>query len=83
MWEGTDMTMAFLQSWLNDHPKAKYALSAVEGALIGSVGSYLVGYLNGSGTFTTAGLKRTVVAGITTGVTAIYNTWKTPPETKQ
>jgi len=74
------MTFMAVQAWLNARPKFKYAVSALEGALFGSVGSYLIGYLNGTGTFTSAGLKRTLVGGLTTGLTAVYNTWKTPPE---
>lgn len=72
-----------IQKWINDRPMVKYAVSTIEGSVFGALGSYLIGYLNGTGTLTAAGLKRTVVAALVTGLTAVYNTWKTKPESKQ
>lgn len=71
--------MKELQAWLNARPRLKYSLSLIEGSLIGGIGSYAIGWLNGTGTLTRDGLKRTLVGAISTGVTAVYNTWKTSP----
>ncbi len=71
--------IAKFQAWLNANPRAKYLLSSAEGASFGVIVSYLVGVVNGTGTFTWAGLKRTIATALVTGITAAYNLWKVPP----
>ena len=68
-----------IESYLNANPKTKYILSTGEGAAFGVVFSYIVGVLNGSGTITVTGLKRTAAMALVNGLTAAYNLWKTPP----
>ena len=71
-----------LQAWLNSHPTAKYLLSTAEGAMLGVMGSYLTGVVNGVAVLSVDGLKRTAISAVLTGVVAAYNTWKTPPTLK-
>ena len=64
------------KDWLNANPTIKMALSTGEGAAFGVIASYLTGIVNGTGTFNGNGLKRTLVAALSTGAVAAYNLWK-------